>query len=65
MSEKTTIFVKKDEETGEHYIDFEDLKCMFDNPEEVDSYSLKTTPDGVILLSFFDKNKNKILPNKK
>lgn len=61
----TTIFVKKDKETGEHYLDFEDLKCLFDNPDEVDSFSVATDSDGSLVLSFFDKNKNKILPTKK
>lgn len=59
-----TISVKKDEESGEYYFDFEDLKEMFTNPELIDSYSLETRDDGVLVLEFFDKDENKVVPDK-
>lgn len=59
-----TISVKKDEESGEYYFDFEDLKDMFTNPELIDSYSIETRDDGVIVLEFFDKDENKVVPDK-
>lgn len=59
-----TISVKKDEESGEYYFDFEDLKDMFTNPDLVDSYSIETRDDGSIVLEFFDKDENKVVPDK-
>lgn len=59
-----TISVKKDEESGEYYFDFEDIKEMFTNPELIDSYSLETRDDGVLVLEFFDKDENKVVPDK-
>lgn len=52
------ITIKKDEESQEHYIDFEDLKPMFDDPSLVDSYSIEHLDDGNIALSFFDEDGN-------
>lgn len=59
-----TISVKKDEESGEYYFDFEDLKDMFTNPDLVDSYSIETRDDGSIVLEFFDKDENRVVPDK-
>lgn len=59
-----TIVVKKDEESGEYYFDFEDIKDMFTNPDLIDSYSIETRDDGGIILEFFDKDENKIVPDK-
>lgn len=52
------ITIKKNEESQEHYIDFEDLKPMFDDPSIVDSYSIEHLADGNIALSFFDEEGN-------
>lgn len=52
------INIKKDEESQEHYIDFEDLKPMFDDPSLVDSYSIEHLDNGNIVLSFFDEDGN-------
>jgi hypothetical protein len=60
-----TIEVKKDEESGEYYFDFNDLMDLFDEPDLVDSYSMETRDDGSVVIEFFDKNNNKIFPNRK
>ena len=60
-----TIEVKKDEESGEYYLDFNDLMELFDEPELVDSYSIETRDDDSMVLEFFDKNNNKIFPSRK
>ena len=59
------IQVKKDEESGEYYLDFNDLVELFDDPNLVDSYSIETRDDNSIVLEFFDKDNNKIYPTKK
>lgn len=59
-----TITVRKDEETGEFYFDFEDLQDMFTNPELVDSYSVELREDNTMVLEFFDKDGNRITPDK-
>jgi hypothetical protein len=58
------ISIKKDEETGEFYLDFEELKDMFENPDSVDSYSIETREDDSIVLEFFDKDGNRVVPSK-
>ena len=58
------VTIKKDEETGEHYIDFEDLKCMFEDPSKVAYYSIEVLKDNNIALEFFDENEEKIYPKK-
>lgn len=52
------VTIKKDEQSQEHYIDFEDLKSMFEDPSIVDSYSMEHLEDGNIALSFFDEEGN-------
>lgn len=59
-----TITVRRDEETGEFYFDFEDLEDMFTNPELVDSYSIELREDNTMVLEFFDKDDNRITPDK-
>jgi hypothetical protein len=56
--------VKKDEETGEHFIDFEDVKCLFEDPLKIAYYSLETSEDGILTLQFFDENNNLITPGR-
>lgn len=59
-----TVLIKKDEETGEYYFDVTDLSDLFDDVSIVDSYSLETKDDGTMILEFFDKDNNKIIPKK-
>lgn len=59
-----TVLIKKDEETGEYYFDVTDLSDLFDDVSLVDSYSLETKEDGSIILEFFDKDNNKVIPKK-
>lgn len=54
------LTIKVDEETGESYIDFEDLKSLFDDPSLVDSYTFDRGEDGSILLEFFDRDGNAV-----
>jgi hypothetical protein len=59
-----TVVIKKDEETQEYYFDMKDLEDLFQDPSLIDQYSMELRDDGSILLEFFDKDNNKILPNK-
>lgn len=59
-----TVIIKKDEETGEYYFDVTDLSDLFEDVSIVDSYSLETKDDGTMVLEFFDKDNNKIIPKK-
>jgi hypothetical protein len=59
-----TVVIKKDEETQEYYFDMKDLEDLFPDPSLIDQYSMEWRDDGSILLEFFDKDNNKILPNK-
>ncbi len=58
------VTIKKDEETGEHYIDFEDLKSLFEEPSKVAYYSIEVLEDNNISLEFFDENEEKLYPKK-
>jgi hypothetical protein len=58
------VSIKKDEESGEHYIDFEDLKHMFEDPSKVAYYSMEFLEDNSIALEFFDENEEKVYPKK-
>lgn len=60
-----SIQVKKDEDSGEYYFDFDDLKDLFEDPSIVDQYSLEWKDDGSVIMEFFDKDGNKIIVNKK
>jgi hypothetical protein len=53
--------VKKDQETNQFYIDWEDLKDMFDSPDLVNSYKLEWLEDGSVAMEFFDIDGNKVL----
>lgn len=59
------ISIKKDEESGEYFIDIKDLEHLFEDPSIVDSYSMETRDDGSIVLEFFDKDGTVININKK
>ena len=56
--------IKKDEETGERYIDFEDLMSMFEDPSEVAYYSVEVLEDNTIVIQFFDENEEVVYPKK-
>jgi hypothetical protein len=57
------VSIKKNEESGEHYIDFfKDLKHMFEDPSKVAYYSIEFLEDNKIALEFFDENKEKVYP---
>lgn len=62
MSSKITI--KKDEETGECFIDFEEIKHYFEDPTIVEYYSLEELDDGGFTIQFFDKDNNIVYPSK-
>lgn len=58
------ITLKKDEETGESYIDIADLAELFEDISIVDHYVLTEHDDGSISLQFFDKDENVVNPKK-
>jgi hypothetical protein len=55
------IQLKKDEDTGETYLDLEDLKDLFDI-SKVEYYDLEEE-NGSLILRVYDKDKNLIKPN--
>lgn len=60
-----TIQVKKDEESGEFYIDTDQLADLFEDVNIVDSYKFESLEDGSFSLQFFDKDNNVVYPIKK
>jgi hypothetical protein len=54
--------IKKDEDTGEFYIDIKDLSDMFEDVSLIEYYTLEKNTEGVLTLEVFDKCKNKISP---
>jgi hypothetical protein len=63
MSIKATV--KKDEESGEYYFDILDLADLFEDISIIEYYTMEESVDGVFTLELFDKNNNKIYPNRK
>lgn len=59
-----TVVVKKDEETGEYYFDITELSDLFDDVSVIDTYSIEMKDDNSIVVEFFDKDNNKIVPKK-
>jgi len=51
----------KEDEDGNSYFDLENLSDLFDI-EKIDSYEI-IEKDGGIIVSFFDKDGNPVLPN--
>ena len=62
---KKTIAVKKDESTGEFYLDVDEFIDLFDDPDKIDSYSLEWDDSGTATLCFYDADGNKLYLNKK
>lgn len=54
------LVIKKDEDTGELYLDFDELKHLFEDPSLVDSYSIEPGENDSFAISFFDINNNLI-----
>lgn len=59
------ITIKKDEESGEHYIDLNDLAELFDDISVVEYYTIDEKEDGSLSLEFFDKDDKKVEPRSK
>ena len=59
-----TVVIKKDEETGEYYFDMKDLEDLFEDASIIDQYSMEWRDDESVVLEFFDKDNNKIIPKK-
>jgi hypothetical protein len=57
--------IKKDESSGEFYIDILDLEKIFDNTSEIEYYTLEENEDQVLVLNFFNKNNEKVKLNLK
>lgn len=57
--------IKKDEETGEHYLDINDLSDLFDDISSIEYYTIEERDDNSIAISFFDENNNKVYPKVK
>jgi len=60
-----SIEIKKDEESGDYFIDFDKISDMFEHPDEVVSYKLEFRDDNSVAISFFDKDDNIVYPIKK
>lgn len=60
-----SVKVKKDEETGEFYIDIQDLKELFEDISIIDSYVFEELEGGEFSLQFYDKDENIVYPVKK
>jgi hypothetical protein len=58
------IEIKKDEDSGEHYIDVYDLADLFEDVDLVESYKLEWKDDGSFSMEFFDKDDNRVFPKK-
>jgi hypothetical protein len=58
------IEIKKDEDSGEHYIDVYDLADLFEDVDLVESYTLEWKDDGSFSMEFFDKDENRVFPKK-
>lgn len=56
------VIVKKDESTGEYYFDVNDLKDLFEDASIIDQYSLESRDDGSVIIEFFDRDNNKVIP---
>ena len=61
---KNGVKIKKDKDSGDHYIDIYDLVDLFEDIDLVESYKFEWKDDGYILMEFFDKDDNRVFPKK-
>lgn len=61
---KVAITLKKDEETGELYIDMNDLVDCFDDISIIDGYEIEELEDNTIAIRFYDVRGNVVNPRK-
>jgi hypothetical protein len=54
------IKVKKDEESGEYYLDVNDLLPYFDDINQISYYTITELSEGQLMIAFFDENDNKV-----
>ncbi len=54
--------IRKNEDTGESYIDVEDLRELFEDVSVIEYYEMTENEDGYLILQFFDKNANVVVP---
>ena len=54
--------IKKDEDSGDCYIDVEDLRDLFEDVSVIEYYEMTENEDGYLVLQFFDKNANVVVP---
>jgi hypothetical protein len=59
------IPIKKDESSGDYYIDMLDLEKIFDNTSEIEYYTIEEIEEQVLMLKFFNKNNENIKLNLK
>lgn len=57
--------IKKDQNTGEFYIDIVDLELLFENTEEIEYYTFEELENKTISLEFFNKNSQKVILKQK
>jgi hypothetical protein len=55
-----SIKVKKDEESGEYYLDINDLAPYFDDINQISYYTITELSEGQLMVAFFDENDNKV-----
>lgn len=57
--------IRKDNETGEFYIDIADLELLFDNTQDIEYYTFEELENKTIALEFFNKNSEKVILRQK
>jgi hypothetical protein len=57
-----TITIKKDEETGDVYLDIDDFKDIFDDHTLIEYYEIEESDDGGFNITFYDKDENILHP---
>lgn len=60
-----SVSIKKDEGTGEYYIDVKDLSEFFEDVNKISHYSISELENGVVKVEFYDENNEKVLPKVK
>lgn len=57
-----SVNVKKDETTGEYYIDINDLSEYFDDISKLSYYTIAELENGVLQIEFFEEDDKKVIP---